>query len=577
MAEFDIVVKGGTVVDGTRLPRYPADIAITDGRIVQIGNVRSSQATRVLDASGLVVAPGFVDLHTHYDAQIQWDPYCTISGWHGVTSVAIGNCGFGFAPVRPEERERAMLTMSRNEAIPLESMREGMLWDWITFPEFMDSLERIPKGVNVLTYMPVSPLLTWVMGLEAAKTRRATAAERLEMQRLLNEAMDAGACGFSVQRFGAQSIQSDYDGTPMVTDIMSDEEVLALGEVLHKRNEGIVQISQLVDALPFEEKLAKVTGLPVLHNVILPAPGNPEAYRELIAWIADCNRRGLRIFGQGATQRAGYCFTLEHWSLYDASPAWSHATTGSHDEKLKKLADPKLRAGIKAESESTVNLTDPAGFTGPIPELVINGVDEREEFQSYEGKTLGQVAAEQGKHPVDVMLDLSVATGLKAEFMVSRQARGTTAFDAECSSELYLTSPHMIGGVSDGGAHVKMFNGGAYPTDMLSWLVRDEQKLTLEEAHYRLSYLPAHAAGFRDRGIIREGAPADIVAYDLEHLAVKPQWIGEVVHDFPGGEWRRVQRAEGYRWILVNGDITSEDGKCTGATPGRLLRHGHAA
>ena len=193
---------------------------------------------------GLIVAPGFVDLHTHYDAQIQWDPYCTISGWHGVTSVVLGNCGFGFAPVREEERDRAMLTMSRTEAIPFESMKEGMLWDWITFPEFLESLDRIPKGVNCLSYVPLAPLMTWVMGLEAAKHRRATDEEIAEMQRLLHEAMDAGACGWSTQRLGVNSVQADYDGTPMVTDIMSDNECLALAEVLAERDEGFIQITQ---------------------------------------------------------------------------------------------------------------------------------------------------------------------------------------------------------------------------------------------------------------------------------------------------------------------------------------------
>ncbi len=172
MATYDLLIKGGTVVDGTGLPRYPADVGINGGRVTAIESaIRASDATDVLDASGHIVAPGFVDLHTHYDSQIQWDPYCTISGWHGVTSVTLGNCGFGFAPVRAEDRDRAMLMMSRNEAISLDAMREGMLWDWITLPEWMDTLDRIPKGVNCLTYVPISPLLIWVMGLEAARNR----------------------------------------------------------------------------------------------------------------------------------------------------------------------------------------------------------------------------------------------------------------------------------------------------------------------------------------------------------------------------------------------------------------------
>ena len=184
MAKFDVLIRGGTVVDGTRVPKFKADMGIKDGRVAQVGGrMDPADADQVLEADGLIVAPGFVDLHTHYDAQIQWDPYCTISGWHGVTSVVLGNCGFGFAPVREEERDRAMLTMSRTEAIPFESMKEGMIWDWITFPEFLESLDRIPKGVNCLSYVPLAPLMTWVMGLEAAKHRRATDDEIAEMQK----------------------------------------------------------------------------------------------------------------------------------------------------------------------------------------------------------------------------------------------------------------------------------------------------------------------------------------------------------------------------------------------------------
>src|SRR5579871_5429007 len=214
MAEYDIQIKGGTIVDGTRTPRYRGDLWIKDGRIAQMGGRVKGEARRVIDADGLIVAPGFVDLHTHYDGQVRWDPWCSISGWHGVTSVVMGNCGFGFAPCKPEFRERSMLTMTRTEAIPLEAMRLGMNWEWETIPEYLDSLDAAPKGVNCLHYMPTASLMTYVMGLEAAKTRPATTAEKAEMQRLLREGMDAGLCGFSIQRLGPNSTQADYDGTP---------------------------------------------------------------------------------------------------------------------------------------------------------------------------------------------------------------------------------------------------------------------------------------------------------------------------------------------------------------------------
>src|SRR5271155_898520 len=232
MAEYDIQIKGGTIVDGTRVPRFQGDLWIKDGKIAQVGGRGNGFAKKVIDADGLVVAPGFVDLHTHYDAQIRWDPYCTISGWHGVTSLVLGNCGFGFAPCKPEFRDRSMLTMTRTEAIPYESMKVGMKWDWETIPQYLDSLDRTAKGVNVIQYLPTSSMLTYVMGLDAAKTPPPTEGERAEMARILDEGMDAGLCGFSIQRLRPNSTQADFDGSPMVTDIMCDEDILNLAEVL---------------------------------------------------------------------------------------------------------------------------------------------------------------------------------------------------------------------------------------------------------------------------------------------------------------------------------------------------------
>src|SRR5207247_4608100 len=216
-AEFDLQITGGTVGDGTRVPRYQADIWIKDGKIAQIGGRAPGFARKVIFADGLIVAPGFVDLHTHYDAQIRWDPYCTISGWHGVTSVVLGNCGFGFAPVKPAFRERSMLTMTRTEAIPFDAMKGGMKWEWETIPEYLDSLARAPKGVNCIQYLPTASLMVYVMGLEAAKSRPATEAEKNEMRRLFDEGIGAGLCGFSILRLGPHSPQPDYDGPSMVT------------------------------------------------------------------------------------------------------------------------------------------------------------------------------------------------------------------------------------------------------------------------------------------------------------------------------------------------------------------------
>jgi N-acyl-D-amino-acid deacylase len=574
MNDADIHIAGGTVVDGTRAPRYQADVWIKDGKITQIGGRASGVAERVIDASGKIVAPGFVDLHTHYDAQIRWDPWCTISGWHGVTSVVLGNCGFGFAPCKADFRDRSMLTMTRTEAIPYESMRLGMPWDWETIPEYLDSLERAPKGVNVIQYMPTSSLMTYVMGLDAAKTRAATDQERKEMQRLLHEGMDAGLCGFSVQRLGPNSVQADFDGSPMVTDTMVDEDVLALAEVLAERDEGFIQITQATgdirSDLAFLEKLAAVANRPILFNVVVPSRTDPEVHRKTLRWIERCRAKGLPMFAQCATGRAGFAFTLEHWNLYDASPAWRTVTTGTKAEKIEKMGDPDLRKALvdeANEADRRLRIIQ-AGVGGNPADLIIQGVNRQADLQNVVGRRVGDIADEQGKHPIEVMIDLSLAGDLNVEFL--GPDRGS---NAEFMADM-LSSPYSIPGVSDGGAHTKFFTGGAYTTDMLTWLVRDEGVITLEEAHYRLSALAAHAAGFRDRGTLREGAAADVLVYDMEELEIDPKWIGEAEYDLPGGEWRRVQRAKGYDQIIVNGEITFEAGQCTGATPGQLLRRG---
>ena len=575
MADFDLHIKDGTVVDGTRVPRYRADVWIREGKIAQIGGRAPGFARRVIDAEGAIVAPGFIDLHTHYDAQIRWDPYCTISGWHGVTSVVLGNCGFGFAPVRPEFRERSMLTMTRTEAIPYDAMKNGMPWDWETVPQYLDSLDRAPKGVNCIQYMPTASLMTYVMGLEAAKSRPATAEERAAMRRLLAEGMDAGLSGFSIQRLGPDSTQADFDGSPMVTDTMCDADILNLAEVLRERDEGFIQITQatghIKDDLAFLERLAATARRPVLHNVIVPTRKDPEVHRRSLRWLERCRAKGLPIFGQTGTVRTGFAFTLEHWNLYDASPAWRAITTGTREEKLAKMKDPALREAVKRETDAADRKLRAiqAGVGGAVHTLIVQWVNDRPELEKYVGKSLGQIGAEDNRHPIDVMLDLSIAGDLKVEFLGPNKG-----FNADFMAEMTNDSPYTIPGVSDGGAHTKFFCGGAFTTDFLSWLVRDEQKVTLEEAHYRLSALPAHAAGFRGRGVLREGAAADVVVYDLKELAIEPEWVGEIAHDFPGGEWRRVQRARGYRAIIVNGEMTFAAGRATGATPGRLLRNG---
>ncbi len=564
MADFDVILKDGFVIDGLPSQRYRADVGIRGGRIASIGRLPSSQGKRVLDASGMIVAPGAIDLHTHYDAQLFWDPYLTLSGWHGVTSVVIGNCGFGFAPVTPEMRERAMLTMTRVEAIPYESMKRGLPWDWITYPEFLDSVDRQPKAVNILPYVPIAPLLTWVMGFDRAKAgEKPTEAEHRELRRLLHQAMDAGGCGWSAQRLhpdGPGAVQRDYDGGPMVTDVMHDETALHFAEVLAERNQGFMQtaLATADGAHDFAhiEELATVSGRPILYNVVQSFVRLPEAHRMLLAWIDSCRSRGIRVYGQGVTTTAAFTFTFEDWNLFDDNPHWVEATVGTTAERKRKLADPARRAALRDYDSGIV--------TVGIGDITILDCFTPETKPS-ENLTIAEVAARTGKHPVDAMLDIAVADDLKTVFYaepanVNRQ-----------SLREIIDYTWIIPGVSDGGAHTKFFTGGRYPTEFLSRIVREENMCSLEHAHWRLSALPAHCAGFRDRGTIVEGAAADLVVYDYDKLECLPT---EVAHDLPGNEWRRIQRAKGYRYVLVNGEVTIEEDRETDVHSGRLLRHG---
>jgi N-acyl-D-amino-acid deacylase len=563
MPEFDTIIRGGTIVDGTRMPRFRADIGIKSGRIARIGKLQAHQAARVIDASGAFVVPGFIDLHTHYDAPMFWDPYCTISSWHGVTSVVTGNCGFGFAPVHPEFRERAMLTMTRVEAIPYASMAAAMPWDWETYPQYLDSVDRRPKGINILPYVPLSPLITYVMGLEAAKSRRPTEKEMNEMCRLLDEAMEAGGCGFSAQRLhpeGGASDQRDFDGSPMVTDVMHHETALAFARVLAKRNEGFMQMTLATGDpegdLRHLEALSEVSGRPLVWNGLRSNDMHPDQHHMVIKWLDSCRERGIRIYPQGVTTDAGFTFTLPEWNLFDECPAWLEATTGTLEDRIMKLSDPERRPALREAK----------------PYMITKGIEHtilvqafKPEYKPLEGMTAADIGAKLGKHPVDAILDIAIDDDLRTEFFCPAP---NSRLDLQIEVAQY---PYAIPGISDGGAHMKFLSGGIFTTEYLIKYVRDNRAMSVEEAHWKLSALPAYCAGFNDRGMLREGYAADIVIYDLDRLKILPQ---RIVFDMPAGEWRRVQDAEGYRNVLVNGEVEYIEGKPTGAFGGRLLRHG---
>ena len=576
MADYDVLIKNGTIIDGLQVPAYRGDIAIRGGKIAAMGNIQGS-ATKVIDATGLTVAPGFMDIHTHYDAALSggtaWDPYATLSGWHGVTTVAIGNCGFGFAPVRPEDRDRAMRRMERTESIPLSCMQAGMRWDWETFPEYMDSLERGGLGVNAASLVPYSPLRAYVLGNDAARDPDYTTkpGQVEEIKNILREGLKAGGFGFSASFSMANR---DYDGGYLPTHVAPREEFLEMAKVMREFNRGSIEwtMGHALQGLgmDFLLELAKTSGRPVNWNAVIYDPTSPNTWREQLEWTEKANKEAP-VFAVNICMPIEFEFTLETMGLFDQLPAWNEATVGTLEERRMKLGDPGRRAALKADMEAAPTVmpgTSPDGEQGQLrmfrwDETFIDDV-HLEKNKSLKGRTVGEVAREQGKHPIDCLLDLSVEEELKTEFAM----QGFINNDEEALTTI-LKHPQCLIGASDGGAHTKFLTLGRYPTHFLAHWVRDKQIMSLEEAHWRLSAMLGWAIGIRDRGWLREGMPADIVVYNLEELAVRPM---ETVHDLPDGDWRRVQKADGYHYLLVNGDVTFDHGECTGVLPGRMLR-----
>ena len=456
--------------------------------------------------------------------------------------------------MRPELRERAMLTMTRVEAIPFESMRRACRGTGSRTRSSSTASTAPPKAVNVLPYVPVAPLLVWVLGFERAKAGdRADRRGARELRRLLHDAMDAGGCGWSAQRLhpdGPGAVQRDYDGSPMVTDVMHDETALELAEVLAERNEGFIQIALATadgghDFAHIEE-LADISGRPIIYNVVQSFVGVPEAHRGSSRGSPRAASAGCGSTARASPRRRVHVHVRGLEPVRRRAPHGPRRRSGRPRSASASSPIPTRRAHLRDYRSGIV--------TVPIPDIVVLEC-ATPETKPFENLTVAEVAERTGKHPVDAMLDIAVADDLRTVFYAE-----PANLNRDALREI-VDYPWVIPGVSDGGAHTKFFTGGRYPTEFLSRIVREEHMCSLEHAHWRLSALPAHCAGFRDRGTLVEGAPADIVVYDLDRLASLPT---EVAHDVPGGEWRRIQRARGYRYILVNGEVTIEDDRETG-------------
>ncbi|MCB1741511.1 MAG: amidohydrolase family protein [Gammaproteobacteria bacterium] len=570
---IDLLIKGATIVDGSGGPRYRGDVAVRDGRIVDIGRI-TAQAADVLDADGLVLAPGFIDGHTHMDAQVAWDPLGSCSCWHGVTSVVMGNCGFALAPCRPEDREWFARCLEAVEDIPTEAMVAGIDWQWETFPQYLDAVERLPKGINYGAYIGHSALRMYVMGRRALE-EEANEDDLARMTHAVGEALEAGAFGLSTSR---ASTHVTPEGTPVASRVASWTELERLAGVLGARNAGILQLGPDVSGgeahMAFLNRLRDIAiaiGRPTMFGVLSTRQGvDPLSWQAQLDYLDAAARQGARLYGQTTTRSINALFSFESYLPFDALPAWSELRALPLDQQQARLRDPQLRARLIAEESSMRprdNVFQGGGAATTDPRrpdyanlFALQGVD-------WNDPTVEQLSLARGKHPVEVMIDLALDNDMHQLFL--QPLVNETPDDVLGM----LRHPRTLATFSDSGAHVCQEMGSSLQTHLLSYWVRDRQRFTLEEAIRMITFDNALAFDLPDRGLVRRGFAADLVLF--EESAIRP-CLPSVERDLPGGARRLVQKAEGIEATIVNGRVALRRGESTGVHAGRLLRAGGA-
>jgi N-acyl-D-amino-acid deacylase len=561
---YDIIIRNGTIVDGSGMPRYRADVGIAGGRIAAIGRLQEN-ARETIDADGHIVSPGIIDAHTHMDAQVFWDPIGTCSCWHGITSVVMGNCGFSLAPCAEKDKLLVMRNLERAEDIAPEAMEAGIKWSWETFPQYLDAVERTPKGINYAAYMGHSALRTYVMG-ERAFDSEANSEDLSAMKREMRAAIRAGAIGFTTSR--TRNHQTP-DGHPVASRLANWDEVRQLVGVMGEEGAGVFEIAgedtgmnpdRINDYLGRLKALAVDTGVPVTFGMFSSRRA-PDYWRPFFKLADDTALAGGRMFIQVHSRSLNLVLSFETVTPFDRMPVWREIRKLPLAEQEAALRNPETRrAMVKATQENDARNLDAVGAEP-------RGVNFKYLYVMDQPKppfrSVQEIADQTGKDPVDTFIDLALARGLKLFFL-----QPLANENQEHVLEM-MRHPRSVVTFSDSGAHVSQIMDSSLQTHFLSHWVREKKQFSLEEAIRMLTFVPASHWGLHNRGLIREGWAADVIVFDAEKIA---PMLPVLDHDLPAGARRLKQKATGLKTTIVNGQVLLKDNEHTGALPGQLLR-----
>ena len=565
---YDLVIRGGTVIDGTGAPGRQADVGIVGDRIVEVGEC-AGEAAAVHDATGKLVTPGFVDIHTHLDAQLAWDPVGTVSCWHGVTTAVMGNCGVTFAPCKPEDRTQLAEMMESVEDIPADAIMQGLPWDWVTYGEYLDSYEKMPKGINVGGMVGHCSVRVAVMGDRAIDQHHADAEDIAKMCDLVEESLLGGALGFSTSR---TYLHQTPDGREVPGTWAAPEELLAIGEVMGKLGRGIFECAVdndrqlhgmvgtpdrtvIAREVEWMKDLSIRTGRPVTFGFVQNR-SDPTAWQYWLELVAAANADGAEIHPQTTSRGIGVLFGIANRTPFDnCSRAWRSLREMRWADKLDKLRDADFRAQLIADAEATPSKLDLSAIYRLDPTRV--------DYERDEAETLTAHAARRGVSPAEAFLDMALETGSQSLWNYPFLNFDYDAIEAK------LRHPDVVLGIGDAGAHVGQIQDASQTTYFLTRWVRDSGAWSVEEGVKKMTSEGADLFGFEDRGRLVEGAYADVNVIDYEALDLHAP---EYVYDFPNGAGRYIQKASGYDLTLVNGEVFMHDGEHQGALAGRVIR-----